>query len=152
MASVFLALGLLLFLMLIGLAFYWQGTIRLPGSAVSYGVEDSIRHISSRLSGDTRQVIGPKSVRRILEWEMKYLHEALDADPDQAVVLGGDEARDYVLKMTARQGFDYEPAVVEEVLALQAEYLASIGAVAAPVQGETPGAAGEVEAPGAGDE
>jgi hypothetical protein len=134
MASVFLALGLLLLLIIIGFAFYWQGTIRLPGSAISYGVEESIRFITPRLSEETRQVIGPKSVRRILEWEMKYLHTALEADPDQDVVLGGDEAKSYVLEMTKRQGFDYEPAIVDEVLALQAEYLASIGAVAGPVQ------------------
>jgi hypothetical protein len=133
MASVFLALGLLLMLILIGLAFYWQGSIRLPGAAVSYGVEDSIRYITPRLSEPTRQIIGAKSVRRILEWEMKFLQDSLDADPGQVVVLGGEAAVAYVIERTARQGYEYEPAIVREVLQLQAEYMASIGALAEPV-------------------
>ena len=123
-------------LVLVGLAFYWQGSIRLPGSAVSYGVEDSISYITPRLSEPTRRQIGAKSVRRILEWEMKYLQDSLDADPDQVVVLGGDSAVSYVIERTARQGFDYEPEVVREVLQLQAEYMASIGALAEPVTDE----------------
>lgn len=120
-------------LILIGLAFYWQGSIRLPGAAVSYGVEDSIKYITPRLSESTRQVIGAKSVRRILEWEMKFLQDSLDADPGQVVVLGGDAAVGYIIERTARQGFEYEPAIVREVLQLQAEYMASIGALAEPV-------------------
>jgi hypothetical protein len=136
MAAIFLALGLLLLLVLIGLAFYWQGSIRLPGSAVSYGVEDSIRYITPRLDESTRQQIGARSVRRILEWEMKFLQDALDADPDQVVVLGGDAAIAYVMERTSRQGFDYEESVVREVLELQAAYMASIGAIAEPVADE----------------
>lgn len=119
-------------LILIGLAFYWQGSIRLPGAAVSYGVEDSIRYITPRLSEPTRQIIGAKSVRRILEWEMKFLQDSLDADPGQVVVLGGEAAVAYVIERTARQGYEYEPAIVREVLQLQAEYMASIGALAEP--------------------
>ena len=133
MASVFLALGLLLMLVLVGLAFYWQGTLRLPGAAISYGVEESIKYITPRLSEETRQVIGHKRVRRILEWEMKYLHEALSADPDGEVVLGGEKAIAYIMERTAAQGFDYDRAIVAEVLGLQAEYMASIGALAEPV-------------------
>jgi hypothetical protein len=136
MAAIFLALGLLLLLVLIGLAFYWQGSIRLPGSAVSYGVEDSIRYITPRLDESTRQQIGARSVRRILEWEMKFLQDSLDTDPDQVVVLGGDAAVAYVLERTSRQGFDYEESVVREVLELQAAYMASIGAIAEPVADE----------------
>lgn len=131
MASVFLALSLLLLLILVGLAFYWQGSIRVPGSAIAYGVEDSIKYITPRLSPETDQQIGAKSVRRILEWEMKFMNDSLQDDHD--VVLGGDAAISYVIDQTARQGFDYSPAIVGEVLQLQAEYMASIGAIAQPV-------------------
>lgn len=133
MAAVFFALGLLALLAVVGLAFYWQGSIRLPGSAVAYGVEDSIKYITPRLSEPTQAVIGQKSVRRILEWEMKFLQDSLDADSDEVIVIGGEAATKYILDMTARQGFEYEPAIVAEVLQLQAEYMASIGAIAEPV-------------------
>ncbi len=133
MAALFFALGLLALLFVVAVAFYWQGSIRLPGAAVSYGVEDSIKYITPRLSAETREVIGVKSVRRILEWEMKYLQDQLDADPDQAVVLGGQAATEYVLAQTARQGLDYDPEIVHEVMQLQAEYMESIGALARPV-------------------
>ena len=98
MAAVFFALGLLALLIVIGLAFYWQGTIRLPGAAVAYGVEDSIKYITPRLTDETKAKIGAKSVRRILEWELKFLQDQLDSDPDRVVVLGGDDAIDYVLQ------------------------------------------------------
>ncbi|MCP4305909.1 MAG: hypothetical protein GY788_13745 [bacterium] len=133
MTSTLFALGLLTLLIVIGLAFYWQGSIQLPGSAVAYGVEDSIKYITPRLSSDTNSVIGKTSVRRILEWEMKFVQDQLDSDPDQIVVLGGEAARQYVLDQTAKEGFEYEPAIVDEVLSLQAEYMASIGAIAEQV-------------------
>lgn len=133
MASVFLALSLLALLIVIGLAFHWQGSIRLPGSAVAYGVEDSIKYITPRLDDATREVVGHKSVRRILEWEMKFVQDSLVSDPDRAVVLGGEEVTAYILARTAQQGFDYEPTIIREVLQLQVEYMASIGAIAGPV-------------------
>ena len=133
MAAFVFALGLLALLVAVGVAFYWQGTIRLPGSAVAYGVEDSIKYITPRLAPDTREQVGAKSVRRILEWEMKYVQDQLDEDPDRIVVLGGDDARAYVVAQTAEQGFDYSPELVGEVMQLQAEYMESIGAIARPV-------------------
>ena len=133
MASILFALGLLALLIVVGLAFYWQGSIQLPGSAVAYGVEDSIKYITPRLSSETSSAIGGTSVRRLLEWEMKFVQDQLDSDPDQIVVLGGEAARSYVLEQTAKEGFEYEVATVDEVLSLQAEYMASIGAIAEPV-------------------
>lgn len=142
MAAVFFALGLLALLIVIGLAFYWQGTIRLPGAAVAYGVEDSIKYITPRLTDETKAKIGAKSVRRILEWELKFLQDQLDSDPDRVVVLGGDDAIDYVLQQTTRQGYDYERSTVIEVMGLQAEYMESIGALARPVADDEKGAMG----------
>lgn len=134
MEAVFFALGLLVLLLIVGLAFYWQGTIRLPGAAVAYGVEDSIKYITPRLGEDTRTKIGAKSVRRILEWEMKFIQDQLDADPEQPVVLGGSEAIDYVLEQTERQGYEYDRTTVVEVMGLQAKYMESIGALSRPVR------------------
>ncbi len=133
MAAFFLALGLFALLIVIGLAFYWQGSIQLPGAGVAYGVEDSIKYITQRLEPETRAVVGEKSVRRILEWEMKFVQDQLDSDPEQVVVIGGESATRYVLDQLIGQGFEYEPGIVNEVLGLQAEYMVSIGAVAEPV-------------------
>jgi hypothetical protein len=133
MVGLAFALGLLVLLILIGLAFMWQGTIRLPGAPVAYGVEESIRYIAPRLSEDIRAKVGSKSVRRILEWEMNYLHERLDAGSGEPVVLGGEEAIGYVLQQTARQGYEYDRETVAEVMRLQAEYMESIGALDRPV-------------------
>ncbi len=146
MAAVFFALGLLILFLAIGVAFYWQGTIRLPGSSISYGVEDSIKYITPRLSAETREVIGVKSVRRILEWEMKFLQDRLDEESDEVIVLGGDEAKAYVIEKTGAQGFEYSPEIVTEVMQLQAEYMESIGALAQPV------AEGDMRTMGLGDD
>jgi hypothetical protein len=136
MAGLVFALGLLVLLVLVGLAFMWQGTIRMPGAPVAYGVEESIKYITPRLTEATRATIGPKSVRRILEWEMSYLHERLDSGSDEPVVLGGDEAVEYVLNQTQQQGYTYDRATVTEVMQLQAEYMESIGALDRPVADE----------------
>jgi len=146
MAAVFFALGGLTLLLVVGLAFYWQGTIHLPGAAISYGVEDSIKYITPRLSEQTQSVISERSVRRLLEWEMKFVQDSLNGDPGQAIVLAGDAAAAYVLERTAGQGFDYDPEIVGEVLNLQAEYMASIGAIAGPVAAEDISAIEEREA------
>lgn len=134
MAGFLFALGLLALLLVIGLAFMWQGSIRMPGGPVAYGVEESIKYITPRLSAPTREVIGAKSVRRILEWEMKYLQDRLASGQDgEPVVLGGEAAVAYVLERTKHQGYDYDAAIVTEVMRLQAEYMASIGALDRPV-------------------
>lgn len=133
MTGVFFALGLLILVILIGLAFMWQGSIRMPGGPVAYGVEDSIKYITPRLAAATREVIGDKTVRRVLEWEMKYLQQQLESDSGDVVIIGGDAVKQYVLEQTKRQGFDYDPAIVTEIMELQAEYMESIGALARPV-------------------
>ncbi len=133
MAAFLFAFGLLALLVLVAVAFYWQGSIHLPGSAVAYGVEDAIKYITPRLSEATSTVIGQRSVRRILEWEMKFVQNQLDSAPDQVVVVGGSAATTYVMEQTRAEGFDYEATIIHEVLNLQAEYMASIGAIAEPV-------------------
>lgn len=133
MESILFALGLAVLLVLVGLAFMWQGSIRTPGGPVAYGVEESIRYITPRLADSTREVIGHKSVRRILEWEMSYLQDQTSSNPDQPVVLGGEAIVAYVLEKTARQGYQYDPNIVAEVMQLQAEYMQSIGAIDRPV-------------------
>jgi hypothetical protein len=139
MGAFALAAGLLIVAALIALAFSWQGSLRLRERAVTYGIEDAVEFITGRLSPATAALIGERSVRRILEWEMKYLQDALADEDEKPVVLGGPEAAAYVAAQTAAQGHQYAPEVIDEVLELQGRYLVAIGAVAEPA------------VPGAGD-
>jgi hypothetical protein len=95
--------------------------------AIVYSVEDALDFIWDRLSDTTRKVISKGDVRRILEWEMHYLQR-----PDHregAAVVGGVDAAAYAQERAIEQGIGYEPEVIFEVLGLQAEYLAELGAV-----------------------
>ncbi len=95
--------------------------------AIVYSVEDALDFIWDRLSDTTRKVISKGDVRRILEWEMHYLQR-----PDHregAAVVGGVDAAAYAQERAIEQGIWYEPEVIFEVLGLQAEYLAELGAV-----------------------
>jgi len=95
--------------------------------AIVYSVEDALDFIWDRLSDTTRKVISKGDVRRILEWEMHYLQR-----PDHregAAIVGGVDAAAYAQEKAIEQGIGYEPEVIFEVLGLQAEYLAELGAV-----------------------
>jgi len=133
-----LAGGLLVIVAVIALAFSWQGRLRLHERTVTYGTEEAIKFIAARLRPETAAVIGERSVRRILEWEMRYLQDALAAAGEEPVVLGGPDAAEYVAAQTAAQGYEYAADVIDEVLELQAHYLASIGAVADAAEPEAP--------------
>lgn len=99
--------------------------------AIVYSVEDALDFVWDRLSDTTRTLISKGDVRRILEWEMHYLQR-----PDHregAAVVGGVDAAAYAQEKAIEQGIGYEPEVIFEVLDLQAEYLAELGAVGDPV-------------------
>jgi len=98
--------------------------------AIVYSVEDALQYIWDGLSDSVRQSVGRTDVRRILEWEMYYLQR-----PDHrrgAAVVGGIDAATYAQERAVEQGFGYEPELIFEVLALQAEYLDALGAVGDP--------------------
>ena len=126
---------LLLFLALIAvLAVFGVGMLlqeRNPKeAAIVYGVEDALQFVWDRLSLATKDTIGRNDVRRILEWEMHYLQR-----PEQregAAVVGGLDAASYAQERAIEQGYGYEPEVIFEVLDLQAEYLAALGAIGDP--------------------
>lgn len=138
MESILFAFGMLGLLMVVGFAYLWQGRLQMSEPVISYGIEESIAFVTDRLSDETRQHIGPRSVRRILEWEMRYLQSEIAADPEHPVVVGSEEAAIYAQQQLLRTGFEYDGAVIMEVLGLQGEYLASIGALAGEVGAEEP--------------
>ncbi len=135
MQPVLLAGALVIVLVVVALAFAWQER-RPPGDdAVIYGVEDALAFVMARLSDESAALVGRADVRRILEWEMRYLQDPSLRDSEVAVV-GGMDAADYAQRRAMAQGHPYEPSAIIEVLELQAAYLATLGAVGDPVTAE----------------
>lgn len=95
--------------------------------AIIYSVEDAIEYVWNGLAADTRESIGRSDVRRILEWEMHYLQRP--DHRDGPAVVGGIDAAAFAQERAIEQGYGYEPAIIFEVLDLQAAYLDEIGAV-----------------------
>ncbi len=128
------AAGLLAALVTVALAFLWQERRRPPEDAVIYGVEDAIAFVRGRLRPQTAARLRPEDVRRILAWEMRYVQDP-DLRQGETVVVGGLEAAQYAQERAVAEGHPYDGDVIIEVLDLQAEYLAALGAVGDPVGG-----------------
>ncbi len=103
--------------------------------AIVYGIEEALDFIWEGLGDATKETIGRGDVRRILEWEMHYLQRP--AQRRGAAIVGGLDAAAYAQEQAYATGHSYEPEVIFEVLELQGEYLAVLGAVGDPVDGET---------------
>lgn len=133
-------LAALLFAMLclvVGLL-VWQEARRRPGrEGPAYVVDDAIRYILGRLDPETRNRLGSAGVRRIIEWEVYYLQglaQESRRNPVETVAGGSDASIDYIVGQIAEvNGAIYDRGDVAEALALEAEYLLSIGAVGEPV-------------------
>jgi hypothetical protein len=133
--SVILAIVMFGLLIGVGIAFWWQERRRMPERAVIYGVEDALGYVMAELSEEARAALRSSDVRRILEWELRYLQDPGVRGGDVAVV-GGLEAAQYAQEQAMAQGYPYDGALIIEVLDLQAEYLASLGALGDPVDAD----------------
>ena len=71
--SVVLLIVLTAIFLLVAGAFAWQEQRSRAEDVSVYSVEDSIEYVVGRLSPDT--VLKRSDVRRILEWEVRYLQE-----------------------------------------------------------------------------
>ncbi len=133
MGAVSLALGLLVLLGVIAAAFWWQERRRQPDRAVVYGMDEAVEYVTERLSDAGRELLSRHDVRRILEWQMQFLHQRLAEDgPEIPLVIGGPEVAEEIREQASRHGHTYPPEAVRGVLELQTGYLASIGAIAEP--------------------
>jgi hypothetical protein len=138
-ASVGLAGLLVALFLLIVAALLWQESRRRgapPGPPV-YVVEDAAEFIHARLEEPTRARLGEDDVVRIIEWEVYYLQglaQARRRTPVETVAGGSDASLDYIVSRIADvHHISYDRGHVAEVLRLESEYLASIGAVGDPV-------------------
>jgi hypothetical protein len=133
--TVLIGVALVGAVVIVALAFGWQERRRAPEAVAIYGVEDALDFVMARLSEEASAVLGKADVRRILEWEMRYLQDP-SLRGDEVAVVGGMEAAQYTQDRALAQGFSYDAAMIIEVLDHQAEYLAGLGAVGDPVDPE----------------
>lgn len=132
MTSVVVLVALFGILVAVGLAVAWQERQRLAEPAAIYGVEDAVEFVWGSLGESTRAEIKRSDVRRILEWELKYLQQPTHRDRSEPAIVGGMDAAAYVQDRAFESGHAYEPEVIFEVLDRQADYLVAIGAVGPP--------------------
>ncbi len=127
------ALLLALLLLVVALMIWQEAKRRSLAGPLVYSVDDAVDHTLGVLAPDTRRRLGRAGVRRIIEWETYYLQGLADGKraKDVTVVAGGYQpAVEFIAERIAGQhGVDYTSEDIREVLAGEAEYLMSIGAV-----------------------
>ena len=131
MAAVLLGVMLLISALIV-----WQHGTR-GGGEITFGVEDAVLFVYTRLPGEARERVKETGVRRILEWEVFYLQGLAQKDRQTRVeVVAGVHApavRYIKRQILQGQSLEYSEADIENVLGLGVEYLASIGAIGEPV-------------------
>ncbi len=136
-AAIIAFVGLLLgVLLLIVALMVWQEARRRPSyEPLEYVVEDAVKHVQQGLAEQVQ--LSRADIRRILEWEVFYLQGLAQEDRSNPVetVAGGHQASvEYIAgEIEERHGVSYPLEDIEEVLRLEADYLAAIGAIGEPV-------------------
>lgn len=148
MAPIILLIVLAVVFVAVAIAFAWQERRAEAEDVTIYSVEDSIAYVSERLSEQTAASLKNSDVRRILEWEVRYLQDPA-VRGHGPIVAGGLPSAEYAQTSLAALGHPYDGPDIIEVLDLRAAYLAEIGAVGAPL---TEAEVAALEADGAGAE
>ena len=137
-AVVVAALLLAIFLVIIAAMVWQEAKRRSAMSGLIYSVDDAVDFVHAELDQEVRTRLGKAGVRRVLEWEVYYLQGLADGKKasEVAVVAGGhDPAVEFIEEqITRRHGITYDSADIRAVLAGEARYLVSIGAVGEPVE------------------
>jgi len=97
--------------------------------------DDAYEFVVEELPDDVAATLTPDDVRRILDFEVEFLHQRgmlgngsrrLATGPG---VFGGPETTAYILERASATGEAYLPEQVHAVMATQLRYLRAIGAV-----------------------
>lgn len=115
-------------------ALVWQeGRRRRFEPEAAFVVDDAAVHIAERLDDEPYERLGVEGVRAILERELLRLH----AHRTGVLVGATDDAVEWIATRLAQDGdVSYAREDIRAVLALEADYLLSIGALGAPVETE----------------
>lgn len=119
-------------LLVVAALIVWQHAAR-AGGEVTFGVEDAVEFVSSRLPAGVKSRVREGGIRRILEWEIFYLQGLAQENRREPVeTVAGDygPAVEFIHNQIARShDRAYSTADIGAVLALGVAYLESIGAV-----------------------
>ncbi|HEY5649958.1 MAG TPA: hypothetical protein VIW46_00810 [Acidimicrobiia bacterium] len=131
--------GLVAVFLLIVAALVWQeAKSRTYDEGPVYVIEDAVDFVMGRLGAGSQ--LARSDVLRILEWEIYYLQGLAQDNRHNPVetVAGGDTAAvGYITAQIAeKNNVTYDSGDVAAVLAVEADYLASIGAVGGRVVDE----------------
>ncbi|MGQ0848882.1 MAG: hypothetical protein ACT4OP_07150 [Actinomycetota bacterium] len=134
-----LIVGLIALLLLITALLLWQHARREQPGEVTFGVEDAVAFVYSRLEGDTAQRLRMDGVRRVIEWDIYYLQGLAQENrrtPVETVAGPYGPAVEFISReIGRRQGHTYLESDIRAVLAHQVAYLQSIGAIGAEAGG-----------------
>ena len=130
-----------IFLLIVAVMVYQEARRRTVGPTEPvYVVEHAVAFIHERLDPERAGRLRRSDVRRIIEWEVYYLQglaQPRRRTPVEVTAGGAPAAVEYIEgQIAARHGVSYPREDIAAVLALEAEYLAAIGAVGEPVGGE----------------
>ena len=125
-------------LLIIGLV-VWQHAQRVGPTEVTFGIENAVAHISSRLDSEVLARLGKDGVRRVVEWEVFYL-QGLAQDnrrtPVETVAGAYGPAVEFIQGEISRtHDRTYSSEDIEAVLGLGVSYLQSIGAIGSEAGG-----------------
>jgi len=118
----------------VALAFAWQERRSLPEDVAIYSVEDSIAYVAANLSSGSG--LRRSDIRRILEWEVRYLQDPAVRKAGGPIVAGGLPSAEFAQESLMRLGHGYDGPDIIEVLDLRAGYLQQIGAIGEPLTAE----------------
>lgn len=128
-----LALTLVAVLLVIVALVIWQHAQREGPREVTFGIENAVSFIITRLDAEVHQRLGTDGVRRVVEWEVFYLQGLAQENRRQPVeTVAGDygPAVEFIKGEIARvNNRTYAAEDIGAVLALGVTYLQSIGAI-----------------------
>lgn len=122
---------------MVALLVWQEGKKRSFETHPAFVVDDVLAYVADRLDPEVHQRLESEGVERIVNWELRYLQR----DGGEGAVAGGtSQSVAYICDRIAQfHGVFYSPADVGAVLALEAEYLMTVGAIGDPVVAEGDG-------------
>ncbi len=128
------AVLLALFLIIVA-GLVWQGSRHsVVTDRAEYAVPEAAEFVYERLSDRALRGLDPDIVRDVLEWNLHYTQVIAPRELDRPAVIGGGEGIEYVMEKAGAAGVVIEPLDIAEIMAIETDYLLSIGAIGSPVE------------------